>query len=86
MIKVWAVKTVFNTDENNMPIDDSVAFENLPVVYHGPFKTIEAARDWLINSYPDDDTDVEEQYYGEFEVEEKWLNDPDSLFSDLSKP
>ena len=80
-IKVWAVKTVFNTDHENKPIPESVDFDDLPVVYHGPFESVEAARDWMINVYPDGDEDVEEQFYGEFEVEESWLNDPNSLFS-----
>lgn len=80
-IKVWAVQTVFNTNHEHVPIPQHVSFDNLPVVYHGPFESEDAAKDWMINSYPDGDTDVEDQFYGEFEVEEDWLNDPDGLFS-----
>ncbi len=80
-MKVWAVKTVFNTDHEHKPVPDGVAFDDLPTVYHGPFESEEAAKDWVYNVYPDGDTDVEDQFYGEYEVEEAWLNDPNSLFS-----
>lgn len=79
--KVIAVQTIFNTNENNVPIPQSVAFHHLPMVYHGPFKSLEAAKNWMFNVYPEDDETVEEQFYGEFDVDKRWLNDPNKLFS-----
>lgn len=80
-MKVFAVKTLFNTDENNVPVPDDMAEDDLPTTYHGPFESIEAAENWMNNVYPDGDTDVYDQFCGEYEVEESWLNDPNSLFS-----
>lgn len=82
MITVPAVKTIFNTDHENKPIPESVDFDDLPIVYHGPFDSVDAAKDWMYNVYPDDCDDIEDQFYGEFEVEVEWLNDPDSLFGE----
>ena len=81
-MKVFAVKTIFNTYEDNQPVPDDVPEDEMPTVYHGPFESLEAAKNWQENVYPDDDTDVYEQYYGEFEIKELWLNDPESLYSE----
>lgn len=80
-MRVFAVKTIFNTDENNMPVPDDVPEDKMPTVYHGPFDTLEDAKYWMENVYPDDDEDVYEQYYGRFKVKRSWLNDPESLYS-----
>ena len=76
IMKVIAVKTVYNTDANNEPVPEGVPFDELPCVYHGPFDSIADAKHWVDYVYPDGDTDVEDQFVDEYEVEEEWLNDP----------
>lgn len=79
-MKVYAVQTLYNTDEEGNRIPDDVPEEELPTTYAGPFKSQEEAEYWMNNVYPDGDEDVYDQFAGEFEVEEAWLNDPASLF------
>lgn len=78
-----AVKTLYNTHADGSPVDPSVLEDDMPTTYHGPFATMEEAIHFMHHVWPDDDTDIYDQYADDYAVPVEWLNDPKSLFSDL---
>lgn len=82
-MKAIVVKTIYHTDESNNPIPEDVPYDQLPVVYHGPFSSFEEAERWMRDIYPDGDEDVYDQFADEFDINPSWLNDPTSIDEDI---
>lgn len=72
------VKAFFNTDTEGRRVDtESLALDDLPQCWYGPFDDISEAVSFMENDYPDGDTDLYEMIANDFEVPEgTFLNDP----------
>lgn len=81
-----AVKTIYNTEADGSEVPDDVVEEDMPCTYHGPFKNMDEAVHFMNEVWPDNDTDIYEQYADEYDIPEEWLNDPKSLFGDTEVP
>lgn len=80
-----AVKTYYVTDAEGSPVPEDVSMEDLPITYHGPFASLEAAIHWMETVWPDGDTDVYDQIADDFDVSPEDLNDPNGLFADFTE-
>ena len=77
------VRIFYNTDAEGVWIDaDSLAEEDLPTTYHGPFDTIHDAISWMENDYPDGDTDVYDMVADDFDIpaDADYINDPANIY------
>lgn len=79
----FAVKTIYCTNADGSPYEGDLDEDLMPTTYHGPFDDLSQAISWMENDYPDDDTDVYEQYAADYDIPDDWLNDPASIFGDI---
>lgn len=78
------VKTYYNTDADGRVVPEGVPMEDMPITYHGPFDTLDDAVSWMENEWPEDDTDVYEQFADDFDLPRGTpVNDPESIHGDI---